>query len=43
MSNDSKLGFSGRLAAKFQDSPITPLLAITGLLLGLFASGVTPR
>jgi multidrug efflux pump subunit AcrB len=43
MSNESKLGFSGRLAARFQESPITPLLAITGLLLGLFASGVTPR
>ncbi|MDH3401548.1 MAG: efflux RND transporter permease subunit, partial [Chromatiales bacterium] len=43
MSNDSKLGFSGRLAARFQESRLTPLLAITGLLLGLFASGITPR
>ncbi len=38
-----KLGFSGSLAKKFQDSKITPLLALTGLLLGLFAIAVTPR
>ncbi|MBT8086407.1 MAG: efflux RND transporter permease subunit, partial [Gammaproteobacteria bacterium] len=31
------------LARKFQDSKITPLLAITGLLMGLFAVAVTPR
>jgi multidrug efflux pump subunit AcrB len=37
------LGISGRLAARFQDSKITPLLALTGLLLGLFAVFVTPR
>jgi multidrug efflux pump subunit AcrB len=43
MANEVKLGFSGRLAARFQESPITPLLALTGLLLGIFASGVTPR
>ena len=43
MSTDRKLGFSGSLAKKFQDSKITPLLAITGLLLGLFAIMVTPR
>lgn len=39
----SMLGFSGSLAAKFQNNEITPLLAIVGLLLGLFAIGVTPR
>ncbi len=38
-----KLGFSGSLAKKFQDSKITPLLAITGLLMGVFAVAVTPR
>jgi len=37
------LGFSGRLAAAFQTSKLTPLLAVTGLLLGLFAVLVTPR
>jgi multidrug efflux pump subunit AcrB len=40
---NTKLGFSGSLAKKFQDSKITPLLAVTGLLLGLFAIAVTPR
>src|SRR5210317_1121374 len=43
MSEDSKLGFSGALAKRFQDSKITPLLALTGLLMGLFAVVVTPR
>lgn len=43
MSTRKKLGFSGALARKFQDSKITPLLALTGLLLGLFAIAVTPR
>jgi len=43
MGTDARLGFSGRLAARFQESPITPLLALTGLLLGLFAAGITPR
>ena len=37
------LGFSGRLAAWFLRNPLTPLLAIAGLLLGLFAVLVTPR
>ncbi|UCZ57940.1 efflux RND transporter permease subunit [Desulfurispirillum indicum] len=36
-------GFSGRIAAAFQASPITPLLAIAGLLMGLFAITVTPK
>ena len=43
MSTAKKLGFSGSLARKFQDSKITPLLALTGLLMGLFAIMVTPR
>ena len=43
MSTETKLGFSGALAKRFQDSKITPLLALTGLLMGLFAVAVTPR
>jgi len=43
MSDNNKLGFSGALARRFQDSKITPLLALTGLLMGLFAVAVTPR
>jgi multidrug efflux pump subunit AcrB len=43
MTADSKLGLSGALTRRFQDSKITPLLALTGLLLGLFAVLVTPR
>jgi multidrug efflux pump subunit AcrB len=39
----TRLGFSGRLAAAFQTSKLTPLIAVTGLLLGLFAVLVTPR
>ena len=37
------LGLSGRIAASFQNTEITPLLAVVGLLLGLFAILVTPR
>ncbi|HHO68868.1 MAG TPA: efflux RND transporter permease subunit, partial [Gammaproteobacteria bacterium] len=37
------MGISGRIARQFQDSEITPLLALAGLLLGLFAVLVTPR
>ncbi len=37
------MGVSGRLAAAFQASAITPLLALVALLLGLFAVLVTPR
>ncbi|MDZ7840304.1 MAG: efflux RND transporter permease subunit [Gammaproteobacteria bacterium] len=36
-------GLSGALARKFLDSEITPLLALVGLLMGLFAVLVTPR
>ena len=43
MATEKKLGFSGALARRFQDSKITPLLALTGLLLGFFAVAVTPR
>ncbi len=39
----SRLGVSGRLAAAFQDNPLTPVLAIMGLLLGLVAVMITPR
>ncbi|HSG89637.1 MAG TPA: hypothetical protein VLA56_10530, partial [Pseudomonadales bacterium] len=39
----NKLGFSGSIAARFQDNALTPLLAIAGLLLGVFAVVVTPR
>jgi multidrug efflux pump subunit AcrB len=43
-SNEEKhLGISGRLAAAFQSNPLTPLLALVALLLGLFAVLVTPR
>ena len=38
-----RLGFSGRIARAFQDSPLTPILAIAGLLLGLTAVLITPR
>jgi len=37
------MGISGRIAEYFQDSQITPLLALVALLLGLFAVAVTPR
>jgi len=37
------LGFSGALAKKFLDSQLTPLLALVGVLMGLFAVLVTPR
>jgi multidrug efflux pump subunit AcrB len=37
------MGLSGRIARFFQDSQLTPLLALVALLLGLFAVLVTPR
>ncbi len=43
MAINKKLGFSGSIARSFQDSKLTPLLALTGLLLGFFAIMVTPR
>ena len=39
----SRLGLSGRIARAFLATEITPLLALTGLLLGLFAVAITPR
>jgi multidrug efflux pump subunit AcrB len=38
-----RLGLSGRIAALFLANPLTPLIAIMGLLLGLVAVLVTPR
>ncbi len=38
-----ELGLSGRIAQQFLTTEITPLLALVGLLLGLFAVIVTPR
>ena len=38
-----RLGISGQVAERFQATEITPLLALVGLLLGLFAILVTPR
>ena len=37
------LGISGKTAQAFQNSAITPLLALVGLLLGFFAIMVTPK
>ncbi len=37
------MGVSGRIARYFQDSQLTPLVALVALLLGLFAVAVTPR
>jgi len=37
------LGYSGTIAKKFLHSEITPLLALVGFLLGVFAVMVTPR
>ena len=39
----SDLGISGRIAAAFLESRMTPLLALVAFLLGLFATLVTPR
>ncbi|HAI59059.1 MAG TPA: multidrug transporter AcrB [Xanthomonadaceae bacterium] len=38
-----RLGLSGRLARAFQTNPLTPVLALAALLLGLVAVMVTPR
>jgi len=38
-----KLGISGKTAQAFQNSAITPLLALVGLLLGFFAIMITPK
>jgi multidrug efflux pump subunit AcrB len=39
----NRLGVSGSIARKFLLSEITPLLALVGLLMGVFAVMVTPR
>ena len=39
----AKLGISGRTARAFQNSEITPLLALLGLFLGVLAVMITPR
>ena len=41
--SEPRFGLSGRLARSFQANPLTPILAVAGLLLGLFATLVTPR
>jgi len=38
-----RMGISGRLARAFQANPLTPVLALAGLLLGLAAVLITPR
>jgi len=38
-----RLGLSGRIAATFQANPLTPILALLGLLLGVVALSFTPR
>jgi multidrug efflux pump subunit AcrB len=40
---NSKFGFSGGVARRFQNNALTPLLAITAFLMGLFAVAITPR
>jgi len=42
-SDSPKLGISGALARRFLQTEITPLLALVGLLMGLFAVIITPR
>jgi len=41
--DETRLGISGRVARVFLATEITPLLALAGLLLGLFAVLVTAR
>ncbi len=38
-----RMGISGRLASAFQGNPLTPVLALAGLLLGLVAVSLAPR
>src|SRR5699024_1987069 len=39
----ARLGFAGRVARVFQDHPLTPILALAALLIGLVALMITPR
>ncbi|MCW8908781.1 MAG: efflux RND transporter permease subunit [Sedimenticola sp.] len=41
--SEGRLGISGAIARRFLTTQITPLLALVGLLMGLFAILVTPR
>ncbi|MBS0570435.1 MAG: efflux RND transporter permease subunit [Proteobacteria bacterium] len=41
--SEPRLGFSGRIARAFQRHPLTPILALTALLLGIAAMLITPR
>ncbi|HST29070.1 MAG TPA: efflux RND transporter permease subunit [Rudaea sp.] len=41
--SEAHLGFSGRIARAFQQHPLTPILALTALLLGIAAMLITPR
>ncbi|MGB0133191.1 efflux RND transporter permease subunit, partial [Dokdonella sp.] len=41
--SEPKLGFSGRIARAFQSSPLTPVLALAAILLGVAATMITPR
>ena len=40
---NQKLGLSGSIARFFLQSEITPLLALIGFLMGVFAVMITPR
>src|SRR5690606_28180568 len=40
---ERRLGFSGAVAKRVQDSKLTPLFAIAGILLGVCAVLTTPR
>lgn len=40
---DSKLGISGKIAGMFIQSKLTPLIILASIILGLFATVVTPR
>ncbi len=41
--SEQSLGISGKIAAYFFRSEITPLLALVGLLMGIFAAIITPK
>ena len=40
---NGSLGLSGRVAQRFLSSPLSPLIALAALLMGVFAVLVTPR
>src|SRR5574344_2447644 len=40
---NSKLGISGKIAGAFIQSKLTPLIILASIILGLFATFVTPR